>query len=77
MRKSACDLRVVKKQKAKVVEELIEKFEKKLGGDDVKATLGDYIRLLQLRKELDEEEPGEIEVKWVDPEKKKGSEDGE
>ena len=67
----------MKKQKAKVVEELIEKFEKKLGKDDVKATLGDYIRLLQLRKELDEEELREIEVKWVDPEKKKGSEDGE
>ena len=60
-----------------MVEELIEKFEKKLGKDDVKATLGDYIRLLQLRKELDEEELREIEVKWVDPEKKKGSEDGE
>jgi hypothetical protein len=69
---------VVRKQQAKVVEELIEKFEKKLGDSDVKATLGDYIRLLQLRRELDEEEPREIEVKWVDPEKKKpGPEKGE
>lgn len=57
------------KTKTQVVEELIQKFEKKLSGDDVKATLGDYIRLLQLRKELDEEDPREIEVKWVDPEK--------
>jgi hypothetical protein len=33
----------------------------------VKATLGDYIRLVQLQKELEEEEPGEITVTWVDP----------
>ena len=60
----------MRKAQAKVIEELIEKFEKKLGSEDAKATLGDYIRLLQLRKELDEEELREIEVKWVDPEKK-------
>ena len=35
----------------------------------MKATLGDYIRLVQLQKELDDEEPKEIKVTWVEPEK--------
>jgi len=38
-----------------------------LGGEDVKATLGDYIRLVQLQQELEEEEPGDITVTWVEP----------
>ncbi len=56
----------VKKQ---VVEDLIVKVEQKLGKGDVKATVGDYIRLVQLQKELEEDEPRDIEVRWVDPEK--------
>ena len=58
----------VKKQ-AQVVEELIGKVEQKLSKGEVKATLGDYIRLVQLQKELEEDEPREIKVTWVDPEK--------
>jgi hypothetical protein len=58
----------VKKQ-AQVVEELIGKVEQKLSKGDVKATVGDYIRLVQLQKELEEDEPRNIEVRWVDPEK--------
>jgi hypothetical protein len=42
--------------------------ERKIGKGDVKATLGDYIRLVQLQKELEEDEPKEIEVRWIDPE---------
>ena len=42
-------------------------MEKKLGGKDVKATLGDYIRLVQLQTELEEEEPKDIKVTWVEP----------
>jgi hypothetical protein len=57
---------IVKKQ---VVEDLIVKVEQKLGKGDVKATVGDYIRLVQLQKELEEDEPRDIEVRWVDPEK--------
>jgi hypothetical protein len=51
-----------------VVEELIGKVEQKLGEGDVKATVGDYIRLVQLQKELEDGELKEIEVRWVDPE---------
>jgi hypothetical protein len=53
---------------AQVVEELIEKVERNLAKDDAKATVADYIRLVQLQKELEEDEPRDIEVRWVDPE---------
>ena len=55
------------KRQAGVVKKLLEKVEKKLSGDEVKATLGDYIRLVQLQKELEEEQPREIKVTWVEP----------
>jgi hypothetical protein len=32
----------------------------------MKATLGDYIKLVQLQKELEAEEPRDITVGWVD-----------
>jgi hypothetical protein len=60
---------VKRNKKAEVVEQILEKVEQKLGQGDVKATLGDYIRLVQLQKELEDEEPGEITVTWVDPDK--------
>ncbi len=50
----------------RVVNRLIETVEKKLGGESVRVTLGDYIRLMQLRKELEEEHPKEVRVQWVD-----------
>ena len=37
---------------------------------DAKASLGDYIRLVQLQKELETNEPAEIRVTWVDREKR-------
>ena len=49
------------------MKKLLKNVEKKLGGEDVKATLGDYIRLVQLQQELEEEEPRDIKVTWVDP----------
>ena len=55
------------KAQAEVVQKLLKKVEQKLSGDDVKASLGDYIRLVQLHKELDEETPREIKVTWVEP----------
>lgn len=49
-----------------MVQEILEKVEQKLNEGEVKATLGDYIRLVQLQKELEEEELAEITVKWVE-----------
>jgi hypothetical protein len=59
-----------RRRQARVVRELLGKIEEKLGQDAPKATLGDYIRLVQLRKELEADEAKEIRVTWVDPEKK-------
>lgn len=58
-----------RKRQAQVVSTLLKKLEQKLSDDELRATLGDYIRLVQLRKELeDDEEPREIKVTWVEPE---------
>ncbi len=49
------------------MKKLLKNVERKLGGEDAKATLGDYIRLMQLQKELEEDEPRDITVTWVEP----------
>lgn len=56
------------KQQAQVVSTLLKKVEQRFSEDEVKATLGDYIRLVQLQKELEEDETREIKVTWVEPE---------
>ena len=63
---------VVEAGQAGVVKKLLKNVEKQLSGKEVKATLGDYIKLVQLQKELDEEQqPKEIKVTWVEPEESK------
>ncbi len=53
---------------ASFVDRIIRQFQARLGAD-AKATVADYIRLVQLRRELEEQEdtPKEITVTWVDP----------
>jgi hypothetical protein len=63
--------------RAVVVRKLLKKLEKQMGGGEMKASLGDYIRLVQLHKELDEESPREIKVTWVDPTGEKLGNDSE
>ena len=53
--------------RAQVIKGVLEKMEKQMSDDWMKATMGDYIRLVQLHKELDEESPKEIKVTWVEP----------
>jgi hypothetical protein len=50
-----------------VVKSLLRKVEKKLSEDEVKASLADYIRLVQLEKELEDAEPTEVKVTWIEP----------
>ena len=52
---------------AKVVKKILKQMEAKLSGKDARATLGDYIRLVQLEKELEADEAKEIKVTWVEP----------
>jgi hypothetical protein len=58
--------------RAGVLKKLLKNAEKKLSGNEMKTTLGDYIKLVQLQKELDDEQqPREIKVTWVEPEETK------
>ena len=53
-------------ERAVAVERMIRQMEDKLGVDQFKASIGDYIRLIQVRKELGEERPSEMVVTWGD-----------
>jgi hypothetical protein len=53
-------------KQSETVKKILANFERKLKGKDVKGTLGDYIRLIQLQKELDEQATSEIKVGWVE-----------
>ena len=56
-----------REEQLQVIDDILKNVEEKLTGKDAKATLGDYIKLMQLQKELDEDEqPREIRVTWVD-----------
>jgi hypothetical protein len=52
--------------RAEAVERILRNVEKKMSEEDVKATLGDYIRLIQLAKEMGEEPKSEIKVTWIE-----------
>jgi len=54
-------------RRAEAVDRMIQDLECKFWDNDFRASVGDYIRLIQIRKELDEERPKEITVTWVDP----------
>ena len=54
-------------QKAKLIDEILARLEERLKKSDFRASVGDFIRLLELRKELEEERPREIVVRWVEP----------
>ncbi len=53
---------------AEVLDSVIRSFEALLKDRKVKPTVGDYIRLVQLRRELNRMEDGtkEIKITWVD-----------
>lgn len=70
-REGAKKKRTRRKSKAKMISQVIERIEEKLEADELKASMGDYIRLLQLEKELKEkEQPKEIRVSWVEQDEK-------
>ena len=49
------------------IQKLLGDIETRLESDSGKASISDYIRLLQLERELEEEEgPQEIKVSWVE-----------
>ena len=59
-----------RRSKAALVQKAIENIEEKLESNEVKASYGDFIRLLQLEQEIKQEhekQPREIKVTWVEP----------
>jgi hypothetical protein len=52
--------------RAEAVKKILLNVEKKMAAEDLKATLGDYIRLFQLSKEITDEPKGEITVRWIE-----------
>ena len=55
--------------RADLVDKAIHSIEAKLGSSEVRATFADFIRLLQLQKELQIDRPQEIKVTWIDSSK--------
>lgn len=53
--------------KMEKLDKLLAVIEAKLVSGEYKASIGDFIRLLQLRKELEDERPREITITWVEP----------
>jgi hypothetical protein len=49
-----------------LIKRLIDKIEQQLDMTEAKGSIADYIKLLQLQKELEEKRYRRIEVKWVD-----------
>jgi len=59
--------------KAALVESAINSVQEKLENSEVRATVGDFVRLLRLQKEIDADEPKDVEVTWVEPDETKSS----
>ena len=52
---------------SKVLTSVITKMEEKLETNEFKPSLADYLKLMQMEKDLAGEEPKEIKVTWVEP----------
>ena len=58
--------RTKRESKAEMIENMIQQTWAKLKEKDSKATLGEFIRLLQLQREIEEDSPKEVRVTWVE-----------
>jgi len=52
---------------AQLISKARQGFEARLGESDLKLTWADYLKLIQMEKELEDDTPREIKVTWVDP----------
>jgi hypothetical protein len=52
--------------RAEAVEKILHNVENKLAKGNLKASLGDYIKLIQLSKEMKDEAKTEIKVTWIE-----------
>jgi len=56
----------LKQTAAAEVEKIIESIQKSLAGDSTKLSVADLMRLLELRRELAQSQPGRMTVRWID-----------
>lgn len=54
------------KDSAVLIRKAIQNIESKIDTNELKATIGDFIRLLQMEKEIEVEQPRDIKVTWVE-----------
>jgi len=55
----------------RMIDQAIQGVEKKLGDENVQLTLQECLKVMQLQNELEDEQPTEVTVTWVEPEPKK------
>jgi hypothetical protein len=56
---------------ADLIDRAIGGIEKKLQESAASLTIADCLKVMQLQKELEDEQPQEVTVTWVEPESKK------
>jgi hypothetical protein len=52
---------------SELLETSIKALETRLEAKELKPTIGDYLKLLQMEQEFAQESPKEIKVTWVEP----------
>jgi hypothetical protein len=52
--------------RAEAVEKILSNVEKKLAKGSLRASLGDYIKLIQLSKEMKHEAKTQLKVTWIE-----------
>ena len=61
--------------RTQLIRALLSKVEKEFNPKETKVTLADFVRLVQLERELEEEEqPREIIIRWSEPVEKQSTE---
>lgn len=45
---------------------LLKKFEEQINGGEFKISVGDYLKLLQFKRDREDNEPKRVEVTWID-----------
>ena len=52
---------------SKLLARILEVAEDKLESQELKPSIGDYLKLIQMEQEVDQETAKEIKVTWIDP----------
>lgn len=50
-----------------ILDKMLKTMEGRVDAKDFRLTVAEYLRLVQVRKEIKEEQPTEVRVTWVEP----------